>query len=427
MSAPATFRDSESVVCEAGRVLFGNYKRAPVAFSHGRGVRLFDLEGREYLDFIGGIAVSSLGHAHPALVAALSGQAARYIHVSNLYQIPEQVAAARRLVAASGLDRAFFCNSGAEANEAAIKLARKRAKTSLGPASHEILVTDNSFHGRTLATVAATGNPRYQAGFEPLPAGFRFVPFDDLSAMRSAVTSATCAILVEPVQGEGGILLPSDGYLSGLRALCDEAGLLLVLDEVQTGIGRTGKMFAYQHTEVRPDLVTVAKGVAGGVPAGVLLATEETAAHFLPGDHGSTFGGNALASAAICAVLDAIEREGLVGNAAAMGARLAAGLERLRATHTILLEIRAAGLLVGADLSIEAAPLVEACLARGLLVNAVRPKTLRFAPPLVVSAADVDRALEILDEALKAIEVPEPVGVAQGPHPLPLSRAERAK
>jgi predicted acetylornithine/succinylornithine family transaminase len=408
----SAFPDSTAVAREADRVLFRNYKRAPVAFSHGRGVRLFDLEGREFLDFIGGIAVSSLGHAHPALVAALSEQAARYIHVSNLYQIPEQVAAAERLVAASGLDRAFFCNSGAEANEAAIKLARKRAKTALGPACHEILVTDNSFHGRTLATVAATGNPRYQAGFEPLPAGFRFVPFDDLSAMRNAVTSATCAILVEPVQGEGGILLPSDGYLSGLRALCDEAGLLLVLDEVQTGIGRTGKMFAYQHTGVRPDLVTVAKGVAGGVPAGVLLATEEVAAHFVPGDHGSTFGGNALASAAICAVLDAIEREGLVGNAAAMGARLAAGLERLRATHTILLEIRAAGLLVGADLSIEAAPLVEACLARGLLVNAVRPKTLRFAPPLVVSAADVDRALEILDEALSSVAVPQTAAAA---------------
>jgi predicted acetylornithine/succinylornithine family transaminase len=412
MSALARFRDSASVVREADRVLFRNYKRAPVAFSHGRGVRLFDLEGREYLDFIGGIAVSSLGHAHPALVAALADQAARYIHVSNLYQIPEQVAAAERLVAASGLPRAFFCNSGAEANEAAIKLARKRAKKALGPGSHEILVTDNSFHGRTLATVAATGNPRYQAGFEPLPAGFRFVPFDDLAATRNAVTEATCAILVEPVQGEGGVLRPSDEYLPGLRALCDERGLLLVLDEVQTGIGRTGKMFAYQHAGIRPDVATIAKGVAGGVPAGVVLATEEAAAHFVPGDHGSTFGGNALASAAICAVLDAIEREGLVENAAALGARLAAGLERLRAKHTILLEVRAAGLLVGADLSIDVAPVVEACLVRGLLVNAVRPKTLRFAPPLIVSAAEVDRALQILDDALAAIAAPDMVAAA---------------
>jgi acetylornithine/N-succinyldiaminopimelate aminotransferase len=408
------FPDSATVARAADRVLFRNYKRAPVAFSHGRGVRLFDLEGREYLDFIGGIAVSSLGHAHPALVAAVAAQVARYIHVSNLYQIPEQVAAAERLTAVSGLPRAFFCNSGAEANEAAIKLARKRAKSALGAGSYEILVTDNSFHGRTLATVAATGNPRYQAGFEPLPAGFRFVPFDDLAAMRSAVTNATCAILVEPVQGEGGILRPSDGYLPGLRALCDEKRLLLVLDEVQTGIGRTGKMFAYQHAGIRPDVVTIAKGVAGGVPAGVVLATEEAAAHFVPGDHGSTFGGNALASAAICAVLDAIEREGLVENAQTSGERLAAGLERLRATHPILLEVRGAGLLVGADLSIDAAPVVEACLARGLLVNAVRPKTLRFAPPLIVSPAEVDRALEILDEALVAVgsAAPEPVAVA---------------
>ncbi|HEU5249455.1 MAG TPA: acetylornithine transaminase [Thermoanaerobaculia bacterium] len=408
------FTDSPSVVREADRVLFRNYKRAPVAFSHGSGVRLFDLEGREYLDFIGGIAVSSLGHAHPALVAALANQAARYLHVSNLYQIPEQVAAARRLVAASGLDRAFFCNSGAEANEAAIKLARKRAKTAKGPGCHEILVTDNSFHGRTLATVAATGNPRYQQGFEPLPPGFRFVPFDDLAAMRAAVTDATCAILVEPVQGEGGVVPPSPGYLPGLRSLCDEKGLLLILDEVQTGIGRTGRMFAYQHAGIRPDLVTIAKGVAGGVPAGILLATEEAASHFVPGDHGSTFGGNALASAAIVAVLDVIEREGLVENAAAMGARLVAGLGKLRGKHPVIREIRGAGLLVGVDLSVDAAPVVEACLARGLLVNAVRPATLRFAPPLVVTAAEVDRALDLLDSALAAVEAPGDVPAAAG-------------
>lgn len=406
MTTPSPLSDSASVVREADRVLFRNYKRAPVAFSHGRGVKLFDLEGREYLDFIGGIAVSSLGHAHPALVAAITGQAGRYLHVSNLYQIPEQVAAAQRLVAASGLERAFFCNSGAEANEAAIKLARKRAKSARGPDCHEFLVTDNSFHGRTLATVAATGNPRYQQGFEPLPQGFRFVPFDDLDAMAEAITDATCAILVEPVQGEGGILPASPGYLEGLRALCDAKGLWLVLDEVQTGIGRTGKMFAYQHARIRPDLVTVAKGVAGGVPAGVLLATEEAASHFVPGDHGSTFGGNALASASIVAVMDAIERQGLVDNAAAMGARFLAGLETLRQKHPALLEVRGAGLLLAVDLATEAAPFVEACLASGLLVNAVRPKTLRFAPPLVVCAAEVDRALEILDQVLATVAVP---------------------
>jgi len=396
-----------SVIREADRVLFRNYKRAPVAFSHGRGVRLFDLEGREYLDFIGGIAVSSLGHAHPALVRAISEQAARYVHVSNLYQIPEQVEAARRLTALAGLPRAFFCNSGAEANEAAIKLARKRGKAVKGPEAHEILVTDNSFHGRTLATLAATGNARYRLGFEPMPAGFRFVPYDDIEAMRRAITPATVAILVEPVQGEGGILPPSTGYLAGLSALADGNDLLLLFDEVQTGIGRTGKMFAFEHSGIRPDVVTLAKGVAGGMPAGVVLATEEAASHFVPGDHGSTFGGNALASAAICAVLDAIEREGLVENAAAMGTLLATGLERLRESQPLLGEIRGAGLLVGVDLSIEAASVVEACLARGLLVNAVRPKTLRFAPPLTVSASEVDAAVKILDEALAAISSPQ--------------------
>ena len=409
MMAKAWLADTAAVVREADRVLFRNYRRAEVAFSHGRGVRLYDLEGREYLDFIGGIAVSSLGHAHPALVRAVSEQAARYIHVSNLYQIPEQVEAARRLVALSGLDRAFFCNSGAEANEAAIKLVRKRAKAVKGPDCHEILVTDNSFHGRTLGTLAATGNPRYRAGFEPLPAGFRFVPFDDLEAMRGAVSESTAGILVEPVQGEGGVLVASPSYLPGLRTLSDSHGLLLVPDEVQTGIGRTGRMFSYEQAGVRPDVLTLAKGIAGGVPAGVVLATEEAAAHFVPGDHGSTFGGNALASAAVCAVLDAIESERLVENAAAMGTRLAAGLEALRERHPMIRGIRAAGLLVGVDLDGEAAPIVEACLSRGLLVNAVRPNTLRFAPPLVVSADEVDRALGILDEVFQSAAVPEAI------------------
>jgi len=391
------------VVAEAGRVLFGNYKRAPVAFSRGRGARLFDLEGREYLDFIGGIAVSSLGHAHPSLVRAICEQAARYVHVSNLYQIPEQAEAARLLVSLSGLDRVFFCNSGAEANEAAIKLVRKSAKATKGPDCHEIVVTHGSFHGRTLATLAATGNPRYQIGFEPLPAGFRFVPFDDLEAARGAVTTATAAILVEPVQGEGGVLPASPGYLEGLRAVCDEEGLLLVLDEVQTGIGRTGKMFAFQHSGVRPDIVTLAKGLGGGVPVGAVLATETAAAHFTPGDHGSTFGGNALACAAVIAVLGAIEREGLLENAATMGRRLAGGLARLAQTRAVIEDVRGVGLLVGVDLALEAAPVVEACLERGLLVNAVRAKTLRLAPPLVVGAAEVDSALEILDQVLESL------------------------
>lgn len=419
MSDRVGLGSTDAVVREAGRVLFRNYKRSPVGFSHGRGVRLYDLEGREYLDFIGGIAVSSLGHAHPALVRALSEQAARYIHVSNLYQIPEQVEAARRLVLLSGLDRAFFCNSGAEANEAAIKLVRKRAKAVKGPGCHEILVADNSFHGRTLGTLAATGNPRYRIGFEPLPEGFRFVPFDDLEAMKGAVTDATAAILVEPVQGEAGVILPSPAYLAGLRALCDAHGLLLVLDEVQTGIGRTGRMFSYEHAGVRPDIVTLAKGVAGGVPAGVVLATEEAASHFVSGDHGSTFGGNALACAAVCAVLEAIESEGLVENAAAMGARLASGLEGLRERHPVLRSIRAAGLLVAADLEMEAAPIVEACLARGLLVNAVRPNTLRFAPPLIVSPEEVDSALRILDEVFTSASVSETVAATDKSKELP--------
>lgn len=393
--------DTQTVLRWTESYLFPNYRRAPVGFARGQGVWLWDLDGNVYLDFVGGIAVSSLGHGHPALVRALRDQVARYLHVSNLYHIPEQAQAAKLLVEASGLDRAFFCNSGAEANEAAIKLARKRAKSAKDPSAFEIVVAHNSFHGRTLATVAATGNPRYQQGFEPLPQGFRFVPYNDLDATAQAVGDATCAVLVEPVQGEGGIV-PADGdYLRALAELCRARNVLLILDEVQTGIGRTGAMFAFQRYGVRPDVVTLAKGLGGGVPVGAVLAREEIASHFQPGDHGTTFGGNALSSAAVCAVLETIVSDGLLANALTMGERLMRGLERLAGEHEVIEQMRGMGLLVACDLRVDAAPVVEACMRRGLLVNAVRPRTLRLAPPLVVTEAEIDRALGILDGVLK--------------------------
>jgi acetylornithine/N-succinyldiaminopimelate aminotransferase len=396
MDHPTTFAWTD-------RYVFRTYRRAPVAFARGQGVRLWDLDGKEYLDFVAGIATSSLGHAHPALVRALCEQASRYVHVSNLYHIPEQAQAAKRLADVSGLDRAFFCNSGAEAVEAAIKLARRWGRAVRGPDAYEVVVMEGSFHGRTLGALAATGNRRYWEGFEPLPAGFRFVPYDDLHAVSDALSERTCAVLVEPVQGENGVIVPSPGYLRGLASLCRDRGVLLVLDEVQTGIGRTGRMFAYEHEGIRPDVVALAKGLGGGVPIGAVLAREEVACHLRPGDHGSTFGGNALACAAACAVLDVVTGEGFLERVRRVGTHLLAGLRALAERQPIVEAVRGMGLLVAADLTVEAGPVVEAALRRGLLVNAVRPKTVRLSPPLVVMEAEVDEALQRFEESLQDV------------------------
>ncbi len=405
--------DTEAVIHGSERYLFQNYRRIPLAFARGRGARLWDLEGREYLDFVAGIAVVSLGHAHPALVQALADQASRYVHVSNLYYIPEQAQAARRLVERSGLDRVFFCNSGAEANEAAIKLARKWGKQHRGPEAYEIVVAHNSFHGRTLATLAATGNPRYHQGFEPLPAGFRFVPYNDLAAAAAAVGPTTCAVLMEPVQGESGVIPGDPDYLRGLQELCREEGILFMLDEVQTGVGRTGAWFAFQRYGLAPDVVTLAKGLGGGVPVGAVLAREEVAAVFGPGDHGSTFGGNPLSAAAVCAVLETLEAERLVEHAAAVGERLQGQLRALASRQPVVTEVRGVGLLVAVDLKVEAVAVEASCRQRGLLVNAVRPNTLRLSPPLVVSEEEVDRAVRILEEALEAVAAQSPGSAAE--------------
>lgn len=402
--------NTQTVLEWSERYLFQNYRRAPVAFARGRGARLWDLDGREYLDFVAGIAVTSLGHAHPRWVQALSEQLSRYVHVSNLYHIPEQVRAAKLLAERSGLARVFFCNSGAEANEAAIKLARKWGKLHKGPEAYEVVVAHNSFHGRTLATVAATGNPRYHLGFEPLPEGFRFVPYNDLAAAADAVGPRTCAVLMEPVQGEGGVFPAEREYLQGLQDLCRSRKALFVLDEVQTGVGRTGTWFAFQGYGLQPDVVTLAKGLGGGVPVGAVLASEEASQVLGPGDHGSTFGGNALSAAAVCAVLEILESEGLVEHSARMGERLRGRLRELAARHPKVKEVRGVGLLVAVELALDASAVAESCRQRGLLVNAVRSNTLRLCPPLVVSAEEVDRAVEILQQALGAVGQVAPEG-----------------
>lgn len=373
--------------------LFANYKRASVAFTHGSGVKLYDTEGKEYLDFLSGIAVSSLGHAHPRLVEALTQQAAKLLHVSNLYTIPEQEAAAAKLTELCGFEKAFFCNSGAEANEALLKLARRYAhKNGLPPV---LVVAHNSFHGRTLATVSATGNPKYQENFEPLLEGFRFVDFNDARQTLDALEGA-CGVLLEPVQGEGGVVPADPGYLAAVANACRLSGKLFMLDEVQTGIGRCGEWLAAQAYGVKPDAVSLAKGLGGGVPVGAVLASSRLAELLPPGSHGTTFGGNLLASSAVLAVLEVIESEGLLSQVRRNGEYLQ---EQLLAVPGVK-QVRGLGLLLAAELEQEAAPVAERCLGAGLLLNAVRPTAVRLAPPLVVSRSEIDQAVMILEEAL---------------------------
>lgn len=393
---------SADVVAMTQQYLQPTYRRAPVAFSHGEGVYLYDLDGRRYLDFIGGIAVSALGHGHPRLVSTIREQAGRMLHVSNLYHIAEQARLAKLLVERSACDRAFFCNSGAEANEAAIKLTRKWGKQK-GSDRFEIVVAHGSFHGRTSGALAATMQPKYQKPFAPLWPGFVPAPFNDLDATRAAITERTCAIMLEPIQGESGIQPASPEYMTGIRALCDERELLFALDEVQTGIGRTGTLFAYEQYGIEPDILTLAKGLGGGVPIGAMLV-KEAASVFSPGDHGSTFGGNPLACAAGAAVLEAIAEEGILGNVARMGDRLAEGL-RSMVDSGAAKGVRGRGLLLALDLDRESAPVVDRCREEGLLVNAVTPTALRFAPPLVVQPSEVDEALEILRRVLASMPV----------------------
>ena len=389
----------------AGRVLMPNYRRLPVAFVEGQGMRLWDAEGREYLDFVAGIAVDVLGHCHPHHVRAIQQQATKLIHVSNLYQIPQQAELGRVLVEVTGIPdgRVFFCNSGAEAAEGAIKLARRAARAVRGRDAFEIIVADHGFHGRTMGALAATMVPRYHEGFEPLVPGFVSVPFNDLGAVERAITPQTAAVFMEPIQGEGGINPTDDEYLRDLRRLCDERGVWLILDEVQTGFGRTGRWFAYQHVGITPDIVTLAKGMGGGVPVGALVARAQLAEVLQPGTHGSTFAGGPLICAAALAVVRAIREDGLVEHAAEMGAYLMTRLRDLGKAHAVVAEVRGRGLMVAVGLTIPSETVVAACLERGLLVNNVQPKAIRLVPPLIVERGDIDEAIKMLDGALTAV------------------------
>jgi acetylornithine/N-succinyldiaminopimelate aminotransferase len=379
----------------ANRYLMQVGRRLPVTFVRGQGCLLYDNSGREYLDLVAGIAVNLLGHSHPDVVAAVSAQAGTLIHTSNLYYTQPQVELAQRLVELSFPSRVFFCNSGAEANEAAIKLARKWG-TRNRDGAFEIISTAGSFHGRTLATITAGGQPKYSDAFQPLPEGFVHVPYNDLDAIKAATGERTVAVLLEPVMGEIGIIPSAPGYLAGVRAWCDAQNLLLILDEVQTGLGRTGRWFAHQHHGITPDVMTLAKGLGGGVPIGACLAAPR-ADVFEPGDHGSTFGGNPLACAAALAVLTVIERDGLVGHAAEMGDVLHDTLLDLGAK-----DVRGLGLMQAFELAEPRAKAVQqSCLEAGVIVNAVDDFSVRLVPPLIISHAEIDRAQSAIRQATR--------------------------
>lgn len=379
------------------------FNRYPLVLDHGQGCYVYDADGRKYLDFLAGIAVNILGHAHPKLVEAISQQAGKLIHCSNLYYTSVQARLIERLAKSSGMDRVFLANSGAEGNEGAIKLARKYAKK-ISPDKVEIITATHSFHGRTLATLMATAQPKYQQGFEPLPQGFSYVPYNDIQALADKISTKTCAVMLEPIQGEGGIHVPDEQYLAAVRELCDRNGALLIFDEIQCGMARTGQMFGYQLFNVKPDIVTLAKGLGGGIPIGAFLAVEQVAAAFSPGDHGSTFGGNPLACAAANAVFDVIEQENLLAHVQEVSSYFMTKLELMQTKYPKLIqEVRGKGLMVGIELTVPGKDIVTGCLERGLIINCTANTVLRLVPPLIVEKQQIDEMLTVLDSVLESI------------------------
>ena len=391
----------KEIMLLADENIMNTYRRFPIALRKGSGTRLWDVNGREYLDLVAGIAVCNLGHCHPNVVAAIKDQADNLMHVSNLYYTEKQAQLARLLVENSFADKVFFCNSGAEANEAAIKLARKYAHENMEPDKFELITMKDSFHGRTMATITATGQEKFQFGFTPLLAGFSYVPFNDLTALEKAITAKTCGIMLEPIQGEGGVIIPDAQYLAGVRDICDRHGILLIMDEVQTGMGRTGKLFAYEYSKIKPDIMTLAKALGNGFPVGAMLATNKIAKAFGPGNHASTFGGNPLAMAAAVATVKTMLQDGILEQSCQTGEYFLSRLKKLRQKHQIITEVRGRGLMLACGLSVEGNDIVNECLKRGLLINCIGGKTLRFVPPLIITTQEVDQAIDILDAVME--------------------------
>jgi acetylornithine/N-succinyldiaminopimelate aminotransferase len=389
---------TNDILADSQKYIMHTYGRQPLVLVKGRGTRVYDSDGREYVDFVSGVAVNNLGHCHPRVVVALQKQAQRLMHVSNHYHNEPQINLAKALALNTFADKAFFCNSGTEAIEAAIKLARRYAREVLKQDRYEIITMDGSFHGRTMGSLSATAQTKIHKSFEPLLQGFRYVPYDDVTAVERAVNDRTCAVLVEPVQGEGGVKVPSPGYLRNLRDLCDRHGLLLLLDEIQTGMGRTGRMFGYEHSGIVPDAAALAKGLGAGMAIGALIATDKVAQAFTPGSHGSTFGGNPLACAAALASFEAlIEDNIIIPSADRLGTYFQERLMKLKSKFGFVKDVRGMGLLVGMELDRDGKEIVTACLKEGFLINCTVDTVLRFMPPLTITEEEIDQLVRTLD------------------------------
>ncbi len=396
MSTPSM----QELIDKTDRYIFTTYKRFPIVLVRGEGMKVWDSNGKEYLDFISGIAVLNVGHLHPRVVETVKRQSETLMHVSNLFYSEPQIKLAELLVTHSFADRVFFCNSGAEANEAAIKLARKVFNDRGDSERYVIITMEKSFHGRTMAALSATEQEKFHRGFEPLLHGFTYVPFDDAEAVDAAINDTTCAVMVEPIQGEGGVNCPSPGYLKQLREICDRHGVLLIFDEVQVGMGRTGKLFTYQHYGAEPDIMTLAKALAGGMPIGAMLAKEKIASSFSTGTHASTFGGNPLSTAAGAVTMEILLKEGLLENCRKQGEYFYKQLSVLKEKHSSVVRVKGRGLILGLELSFEGGPIATECMNRGILINCTMDKILRFIPPLIITEKEIDTLIETLDELL---------------------------
>jgi acetylornithine aminotransferase len=388
---------------EADKYMFQTYGRFPITLVRGEGCRVWDENGKEYLDFVGGIAVCALGHSSPIVTKALEEQSRVLVHVSNLYYTVPQGRLAKLLVENSFADRVFFCNSGAEANEAALKLARRFSSEKYGEKRHMIISMENSFHGRTMATLSATGQEKIKMGYDPLLEGFKFIPFNDLSSLEQAADESVCAVILEPIQGEGGVICPEQGYLEGVRKICDERDLLLIFDEVQAGMGRTGKLFAYENFGVTPHIMTLAKALGNGLPIGAMLSTDMLSSTFSPGSHATTFGGTPLVTAVAEAVLKSLLDDGWIDNCGRTGEYFGVRLEGLKKKHDLIKDVRGFGLIIGMELEREGAPIVNACMEKGFLINCTQERVLRFLPPLIVGTEEIDLLVDALDEIIGSL------------------------
>ena len=395
---------TEMTIQLADKYMFQTYSRFPITLVKGDGCRVWDENGKEYLDFVGGIAVCALGHCSPLVSRTLEEQSKKLIHVSNLYYTRPQAELAGLLVENSFADRVFFCNSGAEANEAAIKLARRYSHEKFGPERHIIISMENSFHGRTMATLSATGQDKVRGGYDPLLGGFKFVPFNDIKSLDDKMDESVCAVMLEPVQGEGGVICPDPDYLKKVKNLCRDRDILLIFDEVQVGMGRTGKLFAHEHYGVTPDIMTLAKALGNGLPIGAMLAVDELNQAFGPGSHATTFGGTPLVAAVASAVLTSLLKDGWIDHADRVGSYFKARIEELAEKYSFIKEIRGLGLIIGVEMDRPAAPVVNACLKEGVLIISAQEKVIRFLPPLIVGREEIDSLIRTLDKVMGELD-----------------------